>query len=96
MKAKYLIQLQTNNANMGATGWFSLDGAMTKTAANEKASDFRHARPVNDTRAVRVISAEKFAAEIREHNRAAFNHARIGPDLSNPEALAWLRAFIAV
>lgn len=86
MKAKYLIQLQTNNANMGATGWFSLDGAMTKTAADEKAADFRHARPVSDTRAVRVISAEKFAAEIREHNRAAFNHARIGIDHAIPGA----------
>lgn len=72
MKAKYLIQLQTNNANMGATGWFTIHGAMRKAAADEIAADFRHARPVTDLRDVRVISADKFAAEIREYNRAAF------------------------
>lgn len=76
MKAKYLIQLQTNNSNMGATGWFTLHGAMTKTKAEEIAADFRHARPVNDLRAVRVISASKFTDEVRAYNRAAFNASR--------------------
>jgi hypothetical protein len=51
MKAKYLIQTQTNNAYMGATGWFTLHGAMTKGAADELAADFRHARAVDDLRA---------------------------------------------
>lgn len=32
MKAKYLIQIQTNNANMGVTGWFTIHGAMRKAA----------------------------------------------------------------
>ena len=81
MKAKYLIQLQTNNANMGATGWFTIQGAIRKAAADEIAADFRHARPVTDTRAVRVITADKYAAEIREANRAAFraDHPMIAP-----------------
>lgn len=83
MKAKYLIQLQTNNANMGATGWFTIDGAMTKSAADEKAADFRHARSVTDTRAVRVISAAKFTEEHRAFNRAAFRaaHPIIAPGI---------------
>lgn len=72
MKAKYLIQIQTNNAYMGATGWFTIHGAMTKAAADEIAADFRHARAVTDTRAVRVISAVKFADENRAVNLAAF------------------------
>lgn len=75
MKAKYLVQLQTNNANMGATGWFTIDSSMTKRAADEKASDFRHARPVDDLRAVRVISTAKFTDEVISYNRAAFRAA---------------------
>lgn len=71
MRAKYLIQLQTNNECMGATGWFTIHGAMRKAAADEIAADFRHARPVNDTRMVRVISAVKFTEENRTFNRAA-------------------------
>jgi hypothetical protein len=71
MKAKYLIQIQTNNANMGATGWFTIHGAQTKTAADSLAADFRHARSVTDTRAVRVISAVKFTEENRAVNYAA-------------------------
>ena len=77
MKAKYLIQIQTNNANMGATGWFTVHGAMRKAIADEIAQDFRHARSVTDTRAVRVISAVKFTEENRAINHAAMrvNHA---------------------
>lgn len=71
MKAKYLIQIQTNNANMGVTGWFTIHGAMRKAAADEIAQDFRHARSVTDTRAVRVISAVKFTEENRTINHAA-------------------------
>lgn len=72
MKAKYLIQIQTNNAYMGATGWFTIHGAHTKAAADSLAADFRHARSVTDTRAVRVISAVKFTDENRATNYAAF------------------------
>jgi hypothetical protein len=71
MKAKYLIQIQTNNTNMGATGWFTVHGAQTKGAADALAADFRHARSVTDTRAARVISAVKFTEENRAVNRAA-------------------------
>jgi hypothetical protein len=75
MKAKYLIQLQTNNANMGATGWFTIHGAMTKAKAQELANDFEQARPVTDSRAVRVISADAFTAEVRAWNHAAMRAA---------------------
>lgn len=71
MKAKYLIQIQTANAYMGATGWFTIHGAMHKAAADELAANFRHARSVTDTRAVRVISAAKFTDENRAVNHAA-------------------------
>lgn len=71
MKAKYLIQIQTNNACMGATGWFTIHGAATRAAADLLAVDFKHARSVNDTRAVRVISVVKFTEENRAVNRAA-------------------------
>jgi hypothetical protein len=72
MKAKYLIQIQTNNAYMGATGWFTVHGAQTKTAADVLAADFRHARAVTDTRSVRVISATKFTEENRAVNLMTF------------------------
>jgi hypothetical protein len=71
MKAKYLIQIQTNNANMGATGWFTVHGAQTKPAADALAADFNAARSVTDTRAVRVISAINFTNENRAANYAA-------------------------
>lgn len=71
MKAKYLIQIQTNNAYMGATGWFTVHGAQTKSIADALAADFRHARAVTDLRAVRVISAVKFTEENRTANHAA-------------------------
>jgi hypothetical protein len=71
MKSKYLIQIQTNNAYMGASGWFTVHGAATRPAADLLAADFRHARSVTDTRAVRVISAVKFTDENRAVNRAA-------------------------
>jgi hypothetical protein len=83
MKAKYLIQIQTNNAYMGATGWFTVHGAQTRDAADSLASDFHHARSVTDTRAVRVISAANFAKENRAVNRAAM---RIGIDHAYPGA----------
>lgn len=75
MKAKYLVQIQTNNAYMGATGWFTIHGAHTKAAADSLAADFRHARAATDTRAVRVISAVKFTDENRAANYAAMRAA---------------------
>jgi hypothetical protein len=75
MRAKYLIQIQTNNAYMGATGWFTVHGAITRAAADSLAADFRHARSATDTRAVRVISAVKFTDENRAVNRAAMRSA---------------------
>lgn len=61
---------------MGATGWFTMHGAMTKAKADEIACDFRHARPVNDTRCVRVISARAFTDEVRTFNRSAFEKSK--------------------
>ena len=75
MKAKYLIQIQTNNANMGA-GWFTMHGAMTKAAADDLAADFRNARAVDDLRAVRVISYANFSKEHRAANHAAMRAAQ--------------------
>ncbi len=75
MKAKYLIQIETANANMGATGWFTVSGAMTRPAADDLASDFRNARAVTDTRAVRVISHANFSKEHRAANHAAMKAA---------------------
>lgn len=76
MKAKYLIQIQTNNANMGATGWFTVHGAMRKASADELAQDFRHARSITDTREVRVISAVNFTKENSAFNRASMKAAK--------------------
>ena len=75
MKSKYLIQIQTDNANMGA-GWFTVHGAQTKTAADALAADFRHARSVTDTRAVRVISYANFSKEHSDANHAAMKKAQ--------------------
>ena len=71
MEAKYLIQIQTRNPYMGATGWMTMHGAQTRKAADSIAADFRHARPVSDTRAVRVISARDFTLEHRAFNQGA-------------------------
>ena len=75
MKAKYLIQIQTKNAYMGTTGWFTIHGSRTKPVADSLAADFRHARAVTDTRAVRVISAVKFTDENRADNFACMHLA---------------------
>ena len=75
MKAKYLIQIETNNQNMGATNWFTVSSAMTKAAADALAADFRHARAVTDLRAVRVISYANFSKEHWAANFAAMKAA---------------------
>ena len=71
MKAKYLIQIQTNNANMGATGWFTVSGAMTRPAADALLQDFLTAQGVTDNRALRVISYANFSTEHITANHAA-------------------------
>ena len=73
MKAKYLIQLETKNGNMGATGWFTVHGAQTKPAALEILKDFESSKRPDDDRALRVISADNFSKETRAANLAAFN-----------------------
>lgn len=70
MKSKYLIQIQTNNANMGA-GWFTVSGAMTRPAADAILQDFLAAQGATDTRALRVISYANFSKEHRAANHAA-------------------------
>jgi len=75
MKAKYLIQIQTRNPYMGATGWMTMHGAMTKKSADDIACDFLHAMSVTDTRTVRVISAKAFSDENRAFNLACMRAA---------------------
>lgn len=63
MKANYLIQVQTRNPNMGATGWMTLHRAPTRKAADSLADEFRRAQAALDARAVRAVSARAFALE---------------------------------
>ena len=51
------------------------DSIIAVGPADEIAADFRHARAVTDTRAVRVISAVKFTDENRAANHAAIRAA---------------------
>ena len=76
MKAKYLIQIQTDNANMGATGWFTVSGAMTRPAADVLLQDFLAAQGVTDNRALRVISYANFSKEHSAANYAAMKKAQ--------------------
>jgi hypothetical protein len=75
MKAKYLIQISVNNAALGVGGFATIDGAMTRAVAEEKAAAIRaaelFARP-ESARQIRVITPAKRRAE----NRAAFEGAR--------------------
>lgn len=75
MKSKYLVQVAGNNAMHTVNRFFTFDGAMTKAVAEEKAAAVRsaeeHARK-DQAREIRVISAKKWAEEIREANREAF------------------------
>ena len=77
MKAKYLVQVQTNNANMGATGWFTVNGAMTLKAAKDFEHDIIEAEQyANRDRAVRVIKQQDFSREVKEWNRKALEQDR--------------------
>lgn len=83
MKAKYLIQLSTKNADMGATGWFTIQGTQTKAKALEHLEDIKATQDYTAgvredyvPKQVRVISADAFKAEIRAWNRAAFTASK--------------------
>jgi hypothetical protein len=73
MKAKYLIQTITNNANMGATGWYSVSGAMTKAQGLDILEDYKQGW---GDKQFRLISLKDYQASIREWNRAAFNASK--------------------
>ncbi len=71
MKAKYLIQMSTNNPQLGVNGFATLDGAMTRAVADEKANAILAAELYarrDSARAVRVITP----AQLRAESRAAF------------------------
>jgi hypothetical protein len=72
MKAKYLVQISVNNPALGVNNFCTIDGAMTRAVAEEKAEAIRaaelHAR-ANSQRIIRVITP----AKRREENRALFN-----------------------
>jgi hypothetical protein len=86
MKAKYLIQISTGNPNLGATGWFTVSGAMTRAAADSLLQDFIAAQSATDERALRVISYDNFTKEHRAANHAAMRAAHIGVDYAVPGA----------
>lgn len=73
MKSKYLIQTITNNANMGATGWYSVSGAMTKAQGLDILEDYQQGW---NGKQFRLISLKDYQASIREWNRAAFNASK--------------------
>ena len=73
MKSKYLIQTITNNANMGATGWHSVGGAMTKAQGLNILEDYKQGW--NDKQ-FRLISLKDYQESIRDWNRAAFNASK--------------------
>jgi hypothetical protein len=77
MKAKYLIQVQTSNANMGATGWYTISGAMTMKAAKELEQDVIGAEQyAGRSRGIRIIKQDDFSKEVREWNRKAFEQSK--------------------
>lgn len=75
MKSKYLIQISAQNGALAVNGFATIDGAMTRAVAEEKAEAIRaaelYARPTS-ARIVRVITPAKRRAE----SRAAFEGAR--------------------
>ena len=92
MKAKYLIQISTCNPNMGANGWFTVSGAMTRPAADAILQDFIAAQSATDERALRVISQANFTKEHRAANHAAMRTAYIGVDYAVPGAEQAIKA----
>jgi hypothetical protein len=79
MKAQYLIQVTSNNDDMvGASGWFTVSGAMTKKAALELLKDFQDAETyAQRTRGLRLIKSSDYTLEVQQRNREAMakNHA---------------------
>ena len=70
MKCNYLIQIKTNNKNIGATGWHTVSGGVTKSQAVDLMVDFLEL--VEDKSTVRLISLKDFQAEIK-----AWNHQQM-------------------
>lgn len=78
MKAKYLIQVAAQNPMLATGGFFTIDGAMTRKVADEKAAAVRSAEQYargEQARTVRVIAATKWRAEHSAANRAAMRGA---------------------
>ena len=73
MKSKYLIQTITNNANMGATGWYSVSGAMTKAKGLEILEDYQSGW---NNKQFRLISLKDYQESIKQWNHAAFNASK--------------------
>lgn len=73
MKSKYLIQTITNNLNMGATGWYSVSGAMTKAKGLEILEDYKQGWK---DKQFRLISLKDYQESIKQWNRAAFNASK--------------------
>lgn len=74
MKSKYLIQIAAKNPMITVNGFLTIDGAMTRATADEKAAAITAAEiyaSKEKARAVRVISAVKWRAENSAANRAA-------------------------
>ena len=74
MKSKYLIQVAGNNAMFTVNRFFTIDGAMTRAVAEEKAAAIRSAEQYargEQSREIRVITATKWRAENAAANRAA-------------------------
>ncbi len=74
MKSKYLVQITAQNPMLATGGFFTIDGAMTRAVAEEKAAAVRSAETYArgaQARAVRVIAAAKWRVEHSVANRAA-------------------------
>lgn len=73
MKAKYLVQVYTNNKMMSVvpSGFYTMHGTQTKASALEWLKDLQSA---NESRPMRVISAKDFSEEIKQANRVSFNN----------------------
>ena len=74
MKSKYLVQIAAQNPMFATGGFFTIDGAMTRAVAEEKAAAVRSAETYArgaQARAVRVIAATKWHEILSAANRAA-------------------------
>lgn len=74
MKSKYLVQIAAQNPMFATGGFFTIDGAMTRAVAEEKAAAIRSAEEYarkDQAREIRVIAAAKWRVEHSAANRAA-------------------------